>query len=97
VPALERLIPSKNRLIGLLPGAHIERFHCIYILFNSYLLETCDLQLFNEILTILLNELQRKPASAVVNKKSSSVEANATSKKKKKNYIFASKSNIYLF
>ncbi len=51
------------------------------IFFNSsYLLETCDLQLFNEILTILLNELQRKPSSAVANKKSASTEANTTSK-----------------
>ncbi|CAF4279489.1 unnamed protein product, partial [Rotaria magnacalcarata] len=28
-----------------------------------YLLETCDLALFNEILTHLLNELQRAPPS----------------------------------
>ena len=47
---------------------------------SSYLLETCDLQLFNEILTILLNELQRKPSSATANKKSASTEANTTSK-----------------
>jgi hypothetical protein len=46
----------------------------------SYLLETCDLQLFNEILTILLNELQHKPSSASTNKKSASTEANATIK-----------------
>ncbi|CAF1075968.1 unnamed protein product, partial [Adineta ricciae] len=36
--------------------------------FVSYLLETCDLQLFNEILTILLNELKKRPASAVSDK-----------------------------
>ncbi|CAF0970643.1 unnamed protein product [Adineta steineri] len=46
----------------------------------SYLLETCDIQLFNEILTILLNELQRKPSSTAMNKKSSSNETNATIK-----------------
>lgn len=46
----------------------------------SYLLETCDLQLFNEILTTLLDELQRKPSSTVTNKKSSSNEANTTIK-----------------
>ncbi|CAF0993475.1 unnamed protein product [Rotaria sordida] len=46
----------------------------------SYLLETCDLQLFNEILTNLLNELQHKPTSASMNKKSASAEANATIK-----------------
>lgn len=50
------------------------------ILRCSYLLETCDLQLFNEILTILLNELQRKPSSASANKKSASAEANTTIK-----------------
>jgi len=50
------------------------------VCFYSHLLETCDLQLFNEILTILLDKLKRKPSSAVANKKSASSEANTTSK-----------------
>ena len=41
---------------------------------------TCDPQLFNEILTTLLNELQRKPSSAVSGKKPSLAEMNTNSK-----------------
>ena len=41
---------------------------------------TCDPQLFNEILTILLNELQRKPTSTTSGKKIPSAEANTISK-----------------
>lgn len=41
---------------------------------------TCDPQLFNEILTTLLNELQRKPSSAVSGKKPSLAELNTNSK-----------------
>lgn len=50
-------------------------------------METCDLQLFNEILTYLLNELQRKPPSA-------SSEANTTSMKCK---MSKSKFSIFIY
>lgn len=41
---------------------------------------TCDPQLFNEILTSLLNELQQKPGSATGGKKSNTAEINANGK-----------------
>jgi hypothetical protein len=73
--------------VFFLPLAKLLLVSYLYIFNNSYLLETCDLQLFNEILTILLNELQRKPSSASSHKKSASTEANATSKNLTKIYL----------
>lgn len=46
----------------------------------SYLMATCDPQLFNEILNSLLNELQQKPGSATGTKKSNTAEMNANIK-----------------
>ena len=66
----------------------------VSIFIHSYLLETCDLQLFNETLNSLLNELKSKPSSAVMHKKVLSAEANATSMKSK-NVIVLFLTNLF--